>query len=277
MHNVAEQLFYHTKIYNKTLKRLCRPLEDFFGVTDVAAFFAEGDQLINIHTNTKWMEFCMEKEYYKEDPHIIEPEQLNPGFTVCSYYPSEQYLSGLVKDSMDFGMYHGVTYIHPRKNGYHAVSLDTAKENVDMPNKIINNPKSIVKFMDYLATELQPVFKKLADNPIKISSLTEKQNASTQKNITKKLQLERERKAKFLTQLGIVTNNSSNFSLSNKEKICLQYYLAGKTAADTAAELGISRRTIENYIDNVKLKLNCRFKKDLFDKIDILECLGLLN
>ena len=40
----------------------------------------------------------------------------------------------------------------------------------------------------------------------------------------------------------------------------LTIYLEGRSAQSTAAILGLSRRTVEHYFENIKVKLNCRSK-----------------
>jgi len=273
MSSIKDELFYHTKLYHKDLKRICRPLEEYFGVTEVATFFVNDNSLINIHTNEKWMEVCMEKEYFKDDPFITKPNQLKTGFTLCACYPSEKFITGLLKEAYTYGMHHGVTYAHKTPTGYQAISVDTSIDNVDMPNKIINNQKCIIKFMSYMERELQPAFKKLASHAIDLNLLIEP-NDNT-KNISSQ-QTDEKIRIKFLKQLGVVSNYL-DVSLTTQEKNCLSLYLAGKTAEDSATELGLSRRTVENHIDNIKDKLNCQYKKELFKKIDLIECLGILN
>lgn len=44
---------------------------------------------------------------------------------------------------------------------------------------------------------------------------------------------------------------------------CLYYLVLGYTAKDIASILGLSRRTIEHYLDNLKLKFNCVTRPDL--------------
>jgi len=45
------------------------------------------------------------------------------------------------------------------------------------------------------------------------------------------------------------------------------YFIRGKSTIQTAKLLNLSRRTVEFYINNMKVKLNCRFKSDLISLI----------
>jgi DNA-binding CsgD family transcriptional regulator len=51
--------------------------------------------------------------------------------------------------------------------------------------------------------------------------------------------------------------------LSAREQQCLQHLVKGKTAKWIADKLGLSKRTIESYIDNIKSKMGCVNKAEL--------------
>ena len=54
-------------------------------------------------------------------------------------------------------------------------------------------------------------------------------------------------------------------TLSVRESECFYFLLRGYSAAQTASALGLtSKRTVEEYIDRVKLKLHCNTKQALF-------------
>lgn len=54
---------------------------------------------------------------------------------------------------------------------------------------------------------------------------------------------------------------------TRREVDCLQFLLEGKTIADTAVELGLSPRTVEYYVKNMRLKISARSKYDLLKSI----------
>ncbi len=64
--------------------------------------------------------------------------------------------------------------------------------------------------------------------------------------------------------------------LSKREQQCLRYLLEGKTAKETAECLGISFRTVESYFENIKDKLNCQTKREIFKAAQILNKLDIL-
>lgn len=84
-----------------------------------------------------------------------------------------------------------------------------------------------------------------------------------------------------IASLGLLNNTSpsilpgaqfDNIYLSKREMECLRFTVRGKSAKQIAAELKISSRTVEEYLNNIKLKLGVFSKAELIDKT--LEILG---
>lgn len=63
--------------------------------------------------------------------------------------------------------------------------------------------------------------------------------------------------------------DSIDKKLSMREKQCLELYLSGSSTNETAVILGLSHRTIEDYINNIKKKFHCRRKRDLLKLLGI--------
>ena len=62
-------------------------------------------------------------------------------------------------------------------------------------------------------------------------------------------------------------NLMHNYHLSNREWQCLNILTQGKTSRQIAEQLELSAKTIEVYIDKLKLKLKCRNKIELIIKL----------
>ena len=80
----------------------------------------------------------------------------------------------------------------------------------------------------------------------------------------------------LLKALGMERHVDKAGLLSERERQCLRHLLDGKTAKETAVCLLISHRTVESYFENIKDKLDCGTKRELFRAAQILQKLGLL-
>jgi DNA-binding CsgD family transcriptional regulator len=65
------------------------------------------------------------------------------------------------------------------------------------------------------------------------------------------------------TQAGL---NTENHNLTLRQLDCLYYLVNGMTVKQIGRELNLSPRTIEHYLETIKLKLNCYSRADLISK-----------
>jgi len=81
-----------------------------------------------------------------------------------------------------------------------------------------------------------------------------------------------------LTDLGLLPKNTSpqnqtiylnlnNVVLTSREQECLEYTVKGFTAKEIAKKLSISPRTVEEYINQVKVKLGASTKQQMIQKV----------
>ena len=80
--------------------------------------------------------------------------------------------------------------------------------------------------------------------------------------------LDESRKLKFLSQIKTLKDPSlMNLNITKREVDILRYYYKGKPAREVAETLGLSIRTIEHYLENIKDKLLCATRSDLFQRL----------
>jgi DNA-binding NarL/FixJ family response regulator len=63
--------------------------------------------------------------------------------------------------------------------------------------------------------------------------------------------------------LSIPVGEQCLIPLTNQQTACLKQLALGNTYKQIAHELGLSAKTVEHYLDAVKLKLNCQSRSDL--------------
>ncbi len=60
-----------------------------------------------------------------------------------------------------------------------------------------------------------------------------------------------------------VPEEKQEVQFTRREADCLVHFLQGKTANETGLALGLSQRTVEYYVKNMRQKVGCRTKADL--------------
>lgn len=84
---------------------------------------------------------------------------------------------------------------------------------------------------------------------------------------------------KFISSQGCsyeIVESFNERQLTSKETECLYYLIRGYTAKMIARVLLISYRTVENHIEQLKIKFKCNTKAELIDKAISSGCLYLL-
>jgi DNA-binding CsgD family transcriptional regulator/predicted SnoaL-like aldol condensation-catalyzing enzyme len=79
-----------------------------------------------------------------------------------------------------------------------------------------------------------------------------------------------------ITLFGLEEHRKLVESLSDREVDCLQQLLLGKTAIEIGQFLHLSPRTVESYLENLKEKLSCDSKRELFSRAQLFSRLKLI-
>lgn len=69
------------------------------------------------------------------------------------------------------------------------------------------------------------------------------------------------------SQYYVLITPQGELALTRRELQCVYFLLAGMTAKQTARELKISPRVVEEYLNNVRLKLKCMNKMEIVKRI----------
>ncbi len=101
----------------------------------------------------------------------------------------------------------------------------------------------------------------------------------TQKGLVFNEAYENQHKIQLLSDFGFVGGHNaqaflSNVLLSPQEINCLRIYLTSHNLKTVSKDMGLAITTVTSYMENIKNKLECHNKNELFEKGEILESLG---
>ena len=139
---------------------------------------------------------------------------------------------------------------------------DANIRNKEINHEYINNIDILNKFNKYFSDNVSDLLKTVT--PISIDAEYRDEFKSLWLNSHHQSAEKSSNNSKIISSL---TNSSSKNNQPSPELEVFRWYLKGKTAAETAVILGISRRTVETLLERLKKKLNCFSKAQLISKL----------
>lgn len=160
-------------------------------------------------------------------------------------WDSFQYYEAIHDAKVNFNHARGVTIIQQHENYIEFIDIAAPKTHREITSFYLNHTDQINEFLFD--------FRDRADRLIKLAEKNVMQLPNEVSTILSPAILAEE-KDLFIKK----------FKISSRELQCFENILCGKTAKQTAEILSVSPRTVEEHITNLKDKLNCRYKRDLF-------------
>lgn len=198
-----------------------------------------------------WLENYFSKKFYLQDNTEICIQPSQKMVALWSALPNQS----IFKLAKEWDIDHGMYIMYPSDNGCEVYSFATSKEHRSVINFYLNN----LDVMEYFCKQFKAQFK-----------------SELQKSELFKISIPANPKAPNLydmsdvrdtIQYGLLNLMADKFSLSSKKIKCIQQLLNGATAKEIALHLNLSHRTIEDYIEGIRIKFGARNKADLIIKI----------
>ena len=279
---LEDEFFLGTKLYHKKLMELCYPIIAYLGVTHV--IFVNIDKqgrAFAICTHPNWVERFLEEKYYNLDPLMVHPNNIHNGFSFDSSIQEQEFKDVLLYDAVvNFDWCNSFAYVEKNPlGGYVGIDFGTTKENYKIFNELLNSPRIVKNLIRDLMRKINILINKdLKENTINFASL-KGELFTKQQGLVFHPQNRYQNKINLLIETGILNCNDepellTKVELSPQEINCLRSYITSRSIKKVSGELNLALSTITSYIENIKIKLNCNNKNDLFYKAEVLEVLG---
>jgi len=220
----------------REMNELCQP---FFAATQANYFdynrIYNDKSFLTLTSDAYWLEQFLKKNY----PLGTSIEQSGKHLWDSYYFNVATYDA-----KVNFNPAHGITIFTKHPDYIEYIDIAAPQENNKIISFYLNNYDCIENFIADFREKSQKLITIAESRLVKLSDAA----PSTSKH-------------NLLIQKESVLLNSPE--LSNRERQCLEYYLAGATAKETAIILQLSHRTAEEYINNLKNKFKCKQKRDL--------------
>ncbi|MBA3537577.1 MAG: helix-turn-helix transcriptional regulator [Tatlockia sp.] len=163
---------------------------------------------------------------------------------------------------------HSISIVEYQSCSYETWLFATTPDNAQAIHYLSNNREILYHFILYLKDEGRAIFKSAEKSAIVIPETGwESPCLSWPQDADYCNKFEKEKAAFFAKTPIHRFTYDNNLSFSHREMVCIYHLLNFKTAAETAKIMNISPRTVESYLDNIKNKLGCSTRGEVFQKL----------
>jgi len=264
--------FYSTKLSNQ-IKKLSEPLENLQLDGFWHSFVREDGGFFQIGNTPDVAEVYFSNHLYVHNPFVCHPKNYQHNqVLITGSFPDDKFQQAqkVVGDRLGF---ENILFIYKQcGSGMHCLHFSSSTPNIPLDSIFLQQSSLLSSFAEYYLAEWQQNFRFMDSFMIDIASAMGPKFFALNPKIQ---QLKNKAHTlKLLKKMGILDEFAFE-ELTEREEECAQHYLLGKTAGQIAAALKISRRTAEHHIENIKSKLGCSTKVELFAKLKTLQRFNL--
>lgn len=233
------------------IKIICLPLENYFnfGLIHYRRFYSVGG-MISLYNHEKWMEFSFkEKQLYSTVLHE-KLKNLQDKNTLIYLWPLEPLNDVIYQGLYNHDLWNGITLYKKRADYIESYAFATSKENTNITNIYISEIDVLEHFISYFRSKISCILTNSVEKEI-ILPFSHDFSLESERDIIKKQFLQNTPINNFYLRV-----KGMDISITKREKECLSFLSLGKKPKEIARLLGLSSRTVESYIEHVKIKTN---------------------
>ncbi len=252
---------YNESILDK-LKSICEPLE----LLGIKAFcygrlFKDGTYL-RLGTNKDWNQYVFQNvfSYTPTFQKVINEAEINKFH--CFLWPLANYENDtLLSQLYNLNIWHGINVIENLGNSIECYGFAADRYTDNMGNFYLNNKELLEQFIIYFRVKAKDLID--STNKEKLCFL----NSPLEDYVS--LKSENEKRIKDYINLikvartPVISKEGKVIYLSEQQNKCLLSLKEGKTTKEIAKDLNLSPRTVETYINQVKIKTGFQRKSEL--------------
>lgn len=269
-----QEIIQHYHIRHHTqLAKIETPLRDNFHITciDYIKISNEGE-FSYLSTRPECAEYYAAEGLFSTDPYLKHPSSHRSGLYAMESLGSAEFKENNLKVSNRFNLF--LPLVLSKKTSDFVEFFCFAGENPGALQTLYFHHTSLLKlFAAHFKEELSPLLQEMDEASF---SLIDLQGDAFYERVEQLCAFEEDALHAALISLGKKKEVQMAASLSPRERDCLKLLIHGNSAKDSALELNLSPRTVESYLENIKNKLLCANKRELFSIAADFADLGLL-
>lgn len=241
--NLQNHIFL--KVY-KEINSLINPLIEHFELDTFNYFKTYNDNSqIRLSNTPDWLQHYLTNKLYQQSVFELPAHNYMRNRTICSNVDSHNHI---LQEAAKFNLNDIVTFVEPVEDGCEFYFLGTASHNNNVVNKYLSNFLLLEKFITYFHHVKAPLIAKV-----------EAQRTIAQDWYHNKLDLNQSNIVERFSFL----NSLYKCKFTKRELDCIPFLIKGYSAKQIAENLNLSFRTIESYINSIKIKTKSNNKNEL--------------
>jgi len=268
---VEKYIITHSDLITKVTK----PLRDHFGVCYFTYHHIDNKGRYTVLVDRPdWAQHYVAEKIFLNDPYLRHPDVYQPGFCLLETHGSEEYKQTVLKSGKTvLNMDTGVMLIQKTGAGVEFFGFAANKKTSSLDKLYTNRPYLLKSFGSHFKKELSSILFQMKQES---SSLLDLKGNDFLCKETISPEISQESHLAYLKEIGMRREIEMALLLSMRERQCLKLLLEGKSAKETAVILRLSPRTVESYFENIKDKLSCWTKHEIYSIAQNFQKLGLL-
>lgn len=248
--------------YCDRIRDVTRPIRDRFNIDYFTYHKINNDgHYTVILDRPDWAEHYVNKKFYLLDPYLRNPEAYESGVCFLESNGPDAYQNEVLKDGFElFNLNVGMILIEKSADCVEFFSCSGNSKDGGIYSLYINDVGLLKAFARYFKKELENLYFEMQEAPISLPQLKGEDYYIKTPVMAKTTN---DQRLAFLNEVGHSEELQLYQRISPREKDCLELLQKGKTAKESAETMGISPRTIEFYLENIKDKLGCVNKKEI--------------
>lgn len=269
------EMIRHTRSYNDRIRKFCAPLFRNFGFNCLFYHYISKEGYGTcFSTHIQSFEYYFHNHLYRVNPYARHPDHFQTGVHLIPEIKDQNYQKTIQLEAEEFDTVYKVVLLEKTSNGCQGFSFAVSKKNQhSIPFNFTSDLPVLQCFVRRFKEEAKEIMQRVLEDQLRLDIAIGADFYS--KPIALEVAAHNQKKIEFLKQLGIL-QSADDIQLSNRESECIRLLLQGYAASQIAEILNLSKRTVEHYIENVKLKTNCYTKLELIEKFKEIDALGLL-
>ena len=262
--------------HSSQIRKTTQPLRDHFGISYFTYHRIDNNGKYTVLVDRPdWAEHYVSEQIFLNDPYLRHPSVYRSGISSIQNHGSEEYKEQVLKAGKKI-LHMDLTaiLIQKKESCVEFFGFAGNRKTSSLENLYLNRSQLLTSFAFHFKRELGFIMTQMEEEAGSLRDLKGEDFICSQPLCPDVASSNLLAYYRDLGRKGRKTKKAEKLSL--RERQCLKLLIESKTAKETANVLGLSRRTVEFYFENIKNKFSCWSKQEVLQIAKTLEDIGLL-